>query len=268
MFNLILTNGVEDLTLQFKVYDTEIAKKWFTELQKVNHIYEDDRFTDWGSSNVVEKLNECIRVINNYQYIIDKTATKDITQKELNYLHKFFEDLRGEVTVGTDWFHSAPSEVQHAVESFNIHIHHLENEIRSNNKYPALVVTFSDSSRYELSDEDCKHFTYKWKSGEVYINYCHVGKTILDVYKDNDNITEAIRPQTHYSADFMVKFGPSTNNIVHKLRTALIKAWLLKKKFTFKNLNIGMIPVAELITETTKEELFKFNKVKKVECIR
>lgn len=268
MFNLILTNGIEDLKLQFKVYDTQIAKKWFTELQKTNQIYENDRFTDWGSSNVIDKLNDCIRIINNYQYIINKTAHKDITQKELNYLHKFFEDLRGEVTVGTDWFHNAPVEVQRAVENFNIHIHHLENKIRSNNKYPALVVTFTDSGRYELTDEDCKHFTFKWKSGEVYINYCHVGKTVLDIYKNNDDIAEGIRPQTHYSADFMIKFGPSTNTIIHKLRSVLIKLWLLKKNFKFKNLNIGMIPVAILTTNVNKEELLKFNRVKKVECLK
>lgn len=267
MFELVLTNGVDDLNLLFCVRNSNIAYKWFDELCKNYELYETDRLTNWGSRNFVDEINQCIEIINKYDSFIDRYASSKTTQQDLNYLHKFFEDARGEIAEGTNWFDSAPDNVKDAVQKFNVLIHQLEADLRTKGKHPTAVVTFKNRPRYELSDEDCKNFTYKWKSGTVYINYCQVGKTVLDAFKDNDNIAEAIRPQTHYSADFMVKFGPSTPAIIYYLRKMLIQIWLKRKKFPFKHLNIGMIPVADLVTPVEKSILVKFNKVKEVRCI-
>jgi hypothetical protein len=158
--------------------------------------------------------------------------------------------------------------VQDAVNKFNILIHQLESAIRTGDKYPTLVVTFKDKPRYKLTEDDMQHFTYLWGSGTVYVNYCHVGKTVLDAYTDNDSIAEAIRPQTHYSADFMVKFGPATNPIYHWFRSLNIKFWLFRRQFKFDHLNLGMIPVADLQTVISKEQLLKFNRVKQVICTK
>ena len=262
MFKVVLTNGKEDLSLYFRVRDTDIAQRWFIELQKNYPLYETNRFSNWGRQNFVNDLNRCIDVINSYDNFIDIRATDVTNQKDLNYLHKFFEDARGEVVEETPWFKDAPDIVKQAVQDFNILIHHLEAELRTKGKHPTLVVTFADRPRFELTDQDCKHFTYRWQSGAVYIDYCQVGKTVLDVFKDKDTITEAVRPQTHYSADFMVKFGPSTPWWMYYPRVLLIKLWLRTKQFSFKNLNIGMIPVADLTSTVDKETLIKFNQVK------
>jgi hypothetical protein len=268
MFELTLTNGATDLLLKFKVRDTVIARKWFAELSNKYKLDEVDRFSNWGKQSFISQLNAQIAIINKYQFKIDKTVSDKPTQDDLNYLHKFFEDLRGEVTEGTDWYNSAPKRVQQAVNKFNILIHQLESAIRTGNKYPTLVVTFKDRPRIELTDDDLKHFTYLWGSGTVYVNYCQVGKTVLDAYTDNDTIAEAIRPQTHYSADFLIKFGPATNPIYHWFRSLWIKYWLFRRKFKFNNLNLGMIPVADLQTVVSKDTLLKYNKVKKVKCIK
>ena len=268
MFKLILTNDNEDAELVFKVRETAIAKKWFLELCKDYPILEDKRFSNWNlESRLVDDLNAQIDIINSYENIIDRRVDSTTTQDDLNYLHKFFEDLRGEVTEGTPWFHKAPDHVKYALAQFNILIHLLEEELRSP-KYPTLVVTFRDRPRYELDLEDIKNFTFNWKKGTVYVNYCHVGKPVLDVYKDNDKIAEGIRPQTHYSADFMIKFGPSTNYFVYFLRKLLINIWLKFQPFKFKNTNLGYIPVADLIGEFDIEQYRKFNRVKRIECIK
>lgn len=268
MFNIILTNDVEDTELTFKVRDTSIAQKWFYEVAKDYDIFENDRFTNWSQNiNLVDDLNKQINIINSYEKIIDYTVSDKTTQKDLNYLHKFFEDLRGEVTDGTEWFSNAPNHVKSATEKFNILIHQLEEHIRDKN-YPTLVITFRNRPQLELTEEDMKHFTFKWEKGTVYINYCHVGKPILDVYKDQDNIAEGIRPQTHYSADFLVKFGPSTNPVYYQMRKISIYSWLKSQKFDFKNPNIGYIPVADLVDNFDIEKYRKFNKVKKIECIK
>jgi hypothetical protein len=265
-----ITNNTDTLELEFKVRDTIIARKWFNEVSKNYPLYEIDRFDNWGISKetYIERLNEQIDIINNYQYIIDRRVSLDSTQQDMNYLHKYFEDLRGEVTMGTEWYNTSPKHVQDAVNRFNILIHQLESTIRMSTKHPTLVVTFKNKLRCELNSEDIKHFTCKWEQGAVYINYCHVGKTVLDIFTNNDEIAEAVRPQTHYSADFMVKFGPSSNSILHWFRMISINVWAKFKKFPFKNLNIGMIPVADLVTVVDKETLLKYNKVENIICIK
>jgi len=267
MFKVTLTNGREDLDLFFKVRTTDISKKWYVELKKDYKLYETNRFSNWNNISLINELNYHIDIINNYDFLIDKKISTDSTQQDFNYLHKFFEDLRGEITHGTRWFSSAPDNVKNSVEKFNILIHQLESDIRTKNKHPTLVVTFNDAKRIELKENDLKEFTFKWTSGTVYINYCHVGKTVLDMFKDQDKLAEAVRPQTHYSADFMIKFGPSVNTLMYWLRYFILKLWLMKKNFKFKHLSLGMIPVADLETNVSHEILTKFNKVKKVTCL-
>ena len=124
MFKIVLTNNIEDTELTFNVRETPIAKKWFAELCKNYSIYENDRFSNWGSNReLINDINKQIDIINQYQHIIDQKASVTTTQDQLNYLHKFFEDLRGEIITGTAWFHNAPVEVQIALEKFNIRIH-------------------------------------------------------------------------------------------------------------------------------------------------
>lgn len=268
MFKIVLSNGKEDASITFRVRNTPIAKKWFSELCNNYPIYENDRFSNWGLENtLINQLNEQIKIINSYEKIIDHRTSPTMTQDDLNYLHKFFEDLRGDVTIGTPWFNKAPEDVKTALEKFNVLIHQLEDLLRSP-EYPSLVVTFKDRPRFQLTKEDQKHFTFNWKKGTVYINYCHVGKPVLDVFKDKDKIAEAIQPQTHYSADFMIKFGPSTKYPVFLLRKILINIWLKFQRFKFKYPNIGYIPVADIVDEFDINNYRKYNQVKKIECIK
>jgi hypothetical protein len=267
MFDVILTNGLEDLTLTFKVRNTNIAKRWFDELAQNYEILEDHRLSNWGGHDYIGDLNYHIGIINQYDNIIDRTVSLSSTQEDFNYLHTFFENLRGEVIVGTPWYNSAPEYVKNSVCEFNVLIHKLESSVRTQTKHPTIVVTFKNRPRFELTQSDIDYFTCKWQSGAVYINYCQVGKTVLDVFKDNDDVG-TVRPQTHYSADFMVKFGASTPLIYHLARMALLQSWIKTRKFKFKNLNIGMIPVADLITSVDKEYLLKFNRVKQVKCLK
>ena len=113
-----------------------------------------------------------------------------------------------------------------------------------------------------------KHFTFQWTHGTVYINYCQVGKTVLDIFKDKDGVAKGIRPQEFYSADFMVKFGPTIPYPMYLLRKIYINLWIKLQSFKFKNLNLGMIPVADLIEDIDITHLKKYNEVKGVQCIK
>lgn len=265
-FEVTFTNGVDDLVLLFKTRKTNIAKKWFSELRRGYELYEVDRLDNWGleKHHFIDLLNQQIDIINNYDAIVDKRVTDNVNQQELNYLHKFFEDLRGEVVTGTPWYHTAPEHVQLAVDKFNVVIHQLETVLKNTSKYPTATITFKDRPRLELYGSDFDRFTFKWKRGTVYINYCQVGKTLLDVYNDKDHIAKAIRPQTHYSADMMIRFGPSTNLFVYIVRWLLVQRWIKKRCLFFNNPSLGMIPVADLVTKVDNKTLIKYNRVKSV----
>lgn len=267
MFKIIFTNDIDDVELTFAVNNTIPAKKWFEELSKNYNIYENARFTNWSNDSSVDRINQVIDTINSYQYVIDKKLSAGFKQEDLNYLHTFFENLRGEVDQKTQWFSQAPVNIQHSVEQFNILIHEFEANLRTSN-HPTCVVTFKDRPKLELDSHDNDHFTFRWVRGTVYINYCHVGKTILDVFKDKDHFAKAIRPQTHYSADFMIKFGPTTPFFLHLLRKLLILVWYQFQPFRFKNPNIGMIPVAKLVGTFDFDKMKHFKKVKQVICLK
>jgi hypothetical protein len=117
--------------------------------------------------------------------------------------------------------------------------------------HPSIVVTFKDRPRMRLHEEDYELFTYKWQFGTVYINYCEVGKPILDVFKDNDTIVgdDNIRPLEYYSADFMIKFGPSTDEAHYLRRQQALDTWLATQEHSFTHLSLGLIPVATLNRE-------------------
>ena len=241
---------INDLNLVFDINDTSIAQRWANEIKQDYPLYETTRFKSWPNDGkdieyYKANLTKQIEIVNNYSHMIDNTDIK--SQTDLNYLHKFFEDLRGPVTIGTEFFNTAPKHVQAAIEMFNVLIHECEHVIRNSN-YPELVVTYNDRPRYSLSENDYEHFTFKWEFGSVYINYCEVGKTLLDIFKDQDtHIGDAnVRPLEFYSADFTIKFGPSTTDEIYNYRLEKFNEWYTNYPLKFNHLSLGMIPVATI----------------------
>jgi len=274
-FELVLGNIDNTVSLFFNIFETEIAQLWAEEIKKGYSLYESDRFTEWPGSNkdvnyYEGELKKYIKIINNYDNIIK--LEKYNQQTFLNILHKHFEDLRGHVDYSTTWYDNAPKEVQQSVDKLNILIHEYENYINQENsthKSPTIVTTFKNRPTYKLKNKHYKYFTHCWEYGTVYINYCEVGKPLLDVFKDcDDHVGEdAIRPQSTYSADFMIKFGPSVPKEFAIEKEKRVWQW-----FESKNLNIdrtklalGMIPVAKISQEIDINSLKNFNKV--VKCI-
>lgn len=117
----------------------------------------------------------------------------------------------------------------------------------------------------------------------MYLNYCEVGKPLLDVFKDRDSIVgdNNIKPQRHYNADFMIKFGPSTPKLYYWLRKFVFRVWCalhpVAKHIPTNKLSAGMIPVAKFnfdksnFTDCTRAQvvyaLKEFSEVKHVRCI-
>lgn len=246
-----ITNGVEDKDLVFNIHNTIIAQKWQKEVEKNYPILERNRFQGWPNSEKTIEWYRCelkkrIDTVNNYrQNTIQSTSIQD--QESLNYLHKFFEELRGTTNAGTDFYNNAPQEVKDAVDQFNMLIHECEHQMRDSDS-PMLVVTFEGKERLELADDDYEHFTFKWKYGSVYISYCEVGKPLLDIFKDKDTHVgeDAVKPQSLYSADFVIKFGIDVPDAYHNQRLKMFNEWYSSQPYNYKHTSLGMIPVASL----------------------
>lgn len=271
-FNLTIGNDADWAVLDFDILETSIAQKWAYEIAQDYPIYENDRFTNWPNAKNNRSyyeywLKHHIDVITKFGHPI--AIDLMYNQDSLNQLHKHFEDLRGHVDMPAQWYINAPYEIQQSVDKLNILIHEYENylhEEKDSFKNPTIVCTFKDRPKYALQDEDFLHFTHQWQYGTVYINYCEVGKPLLDVFKDRDFYVEAIRPQTTYSADFMIKFGPDVPIEYAETKQRNFEKWYKEQNLDFKNLSLGMIPVAKIKQNIDITEYFKYNRVINVSC--
>jgi len=271
----------EDLTnsivIEFDIKQDQLSQAWANEIKQNYMLYERDRFTYFpnnGKDNeyFANKLNEQIDIINSfYPDMITLRADPNMDQQTMNTMHVFFEKLRGPIEEPLEWYVHAPSEVKKAIERLNLLTHEYEyGELYKewNNYSNAMIVgTYDNRPRFELKDKEYNLFTYRFMFGEVYINYCVVGKPVLDVFLNQDDVVgdNNIRPQHHWSADWMIKFGePLPEEMISEMENQF-ESWFTEKEQFFNSLGIergpklalGQIPVANL--DRTCEECFGLN---------
>lgn len=292
-FGVVFSNAdFEEFSLQYQVYETDIAIRWYSALAEQcnnnNEISEKDRlynFPDgtWTEEKLVQELNSCIAIINSQEEVVHHIAFTGMPQEHLNHLHHYFENLRGGVLSPTDFWHRSNLQVRNALERYNVIIHRAENfyhNITQEKNFPRIVCRFANRQRCDMVDADYTHFTLLRKFGEVYINYCEVGKPLYDIYKDGDDIVgeDNIRPLRYYSPDFTAYFHSSSNKNVQRFLSGMDKWWdknhdhlgdLGFVKDDPKNA-IGSIPVAMLVDNgMTQEEIIdklcEFNSMDRVE---
>ena len=299
-FRLTICNDDAEYDLVFDVFDTGIAQKWASEVAQNYDLFERDRFTNWPNSPkdrtyFVSMLNKQIDIVNQYYpNLINTRVEENPDQDTMNHLHKFFEELRGPIDNESNWYRSASSEARDAICQFNILIHEYEHYCfneefipLTDHPYATIVGTYKDRPRYNLSEYDYNYFTFKWQFGTVYINYCEVGKPLLDVFKDNDEVigNHNIKPLKYYSADWQIKFGPDTLDWVYSQRLDEFKNWFDKKSNYLNylginwetNMSLGLIPVANLNTEDSNliglskidivNKLSEYQKIEKTQII-
>lgn len=263
-------------TLFFNILDTEIASKWLVELQKTldlgTHLDDPERLYGFnGSKYTVEycinTLNEFVDTINRYQQVCEKHVNYNYTQDDLNYLHNIFERYHGlyDAQDSNEFYSNAPKDVQYALGQLNIYIHRLE----SINSYARFVCTFSSDGRPRIpfAPADYKHFTMQEVWGGLYINYCEIGKTLVDMYRDNDEHigNEAFIPQQYFKSDFNVKFTHHTpeeyaeleQNVINYYEKNLEKFVALghfDPKFALGSIQVGQLSFPDDIDKKAFEE--------------
>ena len=259
---MVLSDGINTRDVLFNINDTPIAVKWSDTIRAEPEIFENNRFTGWPNGNSVHDyivlINNCIGTINGYRQVIHHNAYDSMPIEHTNILHKYFEVLRGGVLDPAEFFTSSPTVVQEALEQYNIYIHALEKLEQNVFLSPTITVTFN-SPRYLLEPEDYQHFTYDWQYGTVYINYCEVGKHLLELFIDNDEVVgeNNIRPLCFMKADFKVKFSTVNDPLKYGLFKDKVDNWLALNYNRFNDLGIkperyalGLIPVATIAEPT------------------
>jgi len=195
----------------------------------------------------------------------EDAASTELSQEQLNGLHKRFEVLRGSIEAPAPFFACAPPPVQEALQDFNLHIHRLEDLHRQAERLamgkrptPRIVVAFDPRRpRTPLSDGEMRHFTVRMEFGAVYLNYCVVGKHLMELFQDDDEDEcgdENVRPQRTMSADAQCYFGPSMSEEEAAQKLSDFHDWLRASPHRRRSwcpleqqqLALGRIPVAAL----------------------
>ena len=261
-------NHSDSVTLHFKLREHAVTKKWVDRLLLAQSQYSIDapnRFYGFGTieeqtADALQRMKQCIALINSHKHIINKTLTDVADQDTLNYLHHIFEVYHGLLDQQTHavW-QSAPQEIRLALADLNLLVHRCESVSRG--AQPRHVVTYYGLPKTEmLATEDYALFEPAIKFGTVYLNYAEIGKTLDDLAVDNDAYIadEAFQPYRHYSADFNVRFYSTNHRQADKQRAIIKQYYDTNSKFFEARdlqwghpyLNSGMLPLADLI-ETT-----------------
>lgn len=209
--------------LAFETEPTEIAELWLAKMSQRNRWPLDDpeRFYGFGTpteegNKAVQRIQECIQIINNYQPIIDREFNSVNDQDTLNYLHNIFERYHGLLDQqNTEWWNNAPVAVRQALANLNLAVHRAELAVRDNR--PMLICTwFGMPKDSELTPKQMQTYSnISLEFGGVYLHYVEIGKTLEDLSIDNDQWIgdDAFQPMRHYSADFGIAFFDSTADI-------------------------------------------------------
>lgn len=253
------------------------------------------------------ELNRHVRVINesNIGYIIDDWyhpnvvrfddtyKTKQCTEETkntclglrkkdrvLNRLHNHFEILQGTVENLSEYYKKANYKTKYAIRQLNLLCHEIETLILSQRKVitapewirPSQIVTFFNSPRNDLTEEHRKLFDinkYDRHFGTVYLHWAQIGKTLFEVFRDENapklkfiNGTdllydtgatcEAITSLKYYTGEFDIEWGRTitSDNVWHKNLMDDFYNWLNTNNIQpTPEMSLGYLPVARVNLE-------------------
>lgn len=257
-------------TYTIRPYDSAISRKWLDKLKALlrNKNVLEKSFTFLGfpfsqrtGEYLCEQLSAHIQTINKFSMLggWDSLALERITinidgqfswpalssesvqsQVLFNKLHHYFEVLQGTVENVSPYYLLAPVSVRYAIRNLNLLCHELESVVSTNKMARAQnyrvsctqITSFINAERDHLAPEDLKSFTLYRNFGQVYLHWCQVGKTHLEVFSDGDEHIDAsaVSGLKYYSGEFDVDFGPTTKGWPSfENKMAEFRTWLVQR---------------------------------------
>ena len=192
-------------------------------------------------------------------------------QDVMNMLHNHFEHLQGTVWELSDYYRRADYETKFAIRQLNNLCHEAESLMLSQRKKiqapdwvrPSQITTFLNAPRIEFPTEYKTTFDetrYDRKFGEVYLHWAQIGKTLFEVYCDeqgvdiDDATCDAITHLRYYSGEFDIEwaqdvcFNGEHPWHWHTEEMNGFREWLHRNRFDTQNTeyNYGYHPIGQV----------------------
>ena len=261
---------------------------WFSALQDLlrNHNYLEKNFCFLGFPDstrnldfICKELNRATNQINKFfgkEYWIPEVYLPstlreglDPNQDVMNRLHNHFEHLQGTVWELSDYYKRADYETKFAIRQLNNLCHEAESLMLSQRKQqevpdwvrPSQITTFLNALRIEFPNEHKTTFDetrYDRRFGEVYLHWTQIGKTLYEVYRDengvdiNDATCDAITHLRYYSGEFDIEWAQDVvfdgSHPWHTREMTGFREWLHRNRFDAQNTeyNYGYHPVGQV----------------------
>jgi hypothetical protein len=284
-------DNINDTVLYaWQVRSTPVAYRWLERLSTAQYlgyaIDEPNRFYGFNSREqevkiAIQRINEDIENINAYKPIIDRTIADVNNQDTLNYLHHIFEEYHGQLDQQTNRFWlGAPESAKKGLARLNIDVHRCESVADGVAK--KFLVTYYGLPKDTLFKEiDYQHITNVNQFGQLSILYAEIGKTLSDMYRDQDDyigLNDMLLPYTHCSADFRVDLYDKDQAAAKQESEDVWKYYLEHQEMFLKfgckyqdpRHQPGKIPVADMIynnKQTVIEHLTPRQMVKSVKIV-
>ena len=205
---------------RIELYDNAVAHKWKKLIQSIyvgdgEDIDSVRTFFKFRSQNEIQEI--LLRAITNINNFLKRDFIKvpthiDWNDQELyNDWHKSFELLAGEFDKPTKLMALAPLHIQESIRDLNFCVHALEDSssqslnIQWTKKRSQLPRIKLQTNEYELTQ-------FHMTKNEVYLGYNEVGKSYIDLWKDNLPSNYKATKNNHYiGPDIKIAFTNKEN---------------------------------------------------------
>jgi len=270
------------------VNETPMSHNWYTALQNLlkNNLYLEKNFCFLGFPDsprdldfICKELTWACQQINKFfdgDYWIPEIFSPNTVRQGLNpnqalmnQLHNHFEHLQGTVGHLSDWYRRADYDTKFAIRQLNNLCHEAESLMLSQRKAatlpdwirPSQITTFLNAPRIEFPTQYKTTFDetrYDRQFGEVYLHWTQIGKTLYEVYRDENGVDidqatcDAITHLRFYSGEFDIEWAQDVIfNGPHPWHTKEMtgfREWLHRNRFDAQNAeyNYGYHPVAQV----------------------
>ena len=199
----------------------------------------------------------------------DEMATPGCRLKHdaMNRLHRYFEDLQGEAWGLSNYYKVADFNTKYAIRQLNDLCHELESFVLSYRKSkfepewqrPSQINTWLQAPRSNLTDKDYDLFLknkFDRTCGGVYLHWAQIGKTHIEVFRDEDGkdiddvVCSSISALKYYTGDFDIEWGKDITESKahwHRKEQELFYKWLENNNFDPQDpsLALGYIKIGQ-----------------------
>jgi len=268
-------NHQQTFDLVFKLENNHFVEKWIDRFKAVQQ-RQDPISEPWAFYNlnnrfsddyIIEEMNRLVDECNRISPgLFDKKLYDVNDQDTLNYLHSIFELHHGQLDAwkSNELFNIPEgNKLRQNLSFINQMVHRAEGQ--GSNKQ-IRVVWFDIPKTETYSKADYQLFTNKQEFGGVYICYADVGKNLESLTFDDDDHVHDFVPNTHYSADLVIRFDSYETDANVETKESAYKNFFMQNREYFESkgyyredprLTTGNIKIAQLKTDLPNKKLLE-----------